>query len=44
MSREMEIEKAKELGFYQWDKNLYKKDDVPIEEMEFYDIKKEYKI
>ncbi|MDR0918355.1 MAG: hypothetical protein LBM93_03795 [Oscillospiraceae bacterium] len=44
MSREMEIEKAKELGFYQWDRNAYMKENVPIEELELYEIREEYKI
>jgi hypothetical protein len=40
----IDVERAKKLGFHKWDRDAYRKVDVPIEELEFYDIKKEHKI
>jgi hypothetical protein len=37
-----EKEKALELGFERWDRGPYCKFDVPIEELEFYEVKSEY--
>ncbi|MDR0918609.1 MAG: hypothetical protein LBM93_05095 [Oscillospiraceae bacterium] len=37
-----DVKRAVESGFEMWDRGVYRKKDVPIEELEFYEIKSEY--
>ncbi|MDR0918607.1 MAG: hypothetical protein LBM93_05085 [Oscillospiraceae bacterium] len=37
-----DVKRAVEAGFEMWERGLYWKKDVPIEELEFYEVKSEY--
>ncbi|MDR0919706.1 MAG: hypothetical protein LBM93_10775 [Oscillospiraceae bacterium] len=40
--KSINVEKALKVVFKVWDRILYRKIDVPIEELEFYEVKSEY--